>query len=68
MLYYKSMDGSGDWHVGEDFKPASGCYYIQADGDELAYVATQFSNIPLVNDLSVIWEGPFAEFIGRNLR
>lgn len=72
MLYFRSTGGfySGEWHVGE--RPPKNrtlydCYLIQADGDELDYILSNFSNIPKTNKKLQVWTGDFANFIWQNL-
>jgi hypothetical protein len=81
MLYYKFSGYTGynvkgvlvgQWHVGEttveinDYTKS--CVFIQADGDELEAIRSQFSNVPIPNKKRVVrWKGAMAEFIALNI-
>lgn len=72
MLYYK-LRGTpeGRWQLGEDIPlPLTDdpCTLIQADGDELIFIRSRFSNIPTSNAKVVCWYGELANFIFHNLR
>lgn len=69
MLYIVYEDSSSDeWHVRtslkEITKPVIG---VSADGDELAYILENFSNIRKCKSLSITWFGDEAKFIACNL-
>lgn len=61
------------WHVGESktvfirFKASSEPLTISADGDELEYILSQFSNIPVSKNPVIVWRGEVARFILDNL-
>ena len=61
------------WHVGEDIKNAtlvveSDVYEVQADGDELEEILSQFANLLYHSDSAVQkWYGDTAKFIVGNL-
>lgn len=64
---------SRTWHVGTSFPFAcpeieqADVFTIQADGDELDYILTQFNNIPTTKRRVQTWTSDFARFIGANL-
>lgn len=72
MLYVVLKEGKGEkpWHLGESVPNNSPDMVreIQADGDELAYIKRNFTNIPYHNYRPVItWYGEMAQFIFANL-
>jgi hypothetical protein len=76
ITYTTSSDGcdliSTGWHVGQpnpiNFHNVNKVVEVQADGDELLFIATQFRNIPMALKPSVVrWFGDDAKFIAANL-
>lgn len=59
-----------EWHVGEKPKwaiPASfTCVRLQASCHELNAIRRIFSHIPMHDGMTVIWSGPFSQFIWDN--
>lgn len=64
---------SGPWHVGDKSKPATQSVFetvvsVQADGDELKFIAIDFRNIVIPTHKSLVtWNGEMAQFIYDNL-
>lgn len=71
-----------EWHVGEkvpedvivhpggreEFYRFQDVSEIQADGDELEYIKTNFSHLPMRNHQRIVqWKGALAQFIYDNL-
>ena len=59
-----------NWYVG-DGRPGVNLEQveeIQADGDELDHIKTNFTNLPMANHRRVVrWSGEFARFILSHL-
>lgn len=59
-----------EWHVGEG-RPGVNMEQveeIQADGDELEHIKSNFTNLPMANHVHVVrWSGEFARFILNHL-
>lgn len=59
-----------EWHVGEKTVwavPANfSCIRLQATGQELNAIRRVFSTIPMHDGMTVIWSGPFSQFIWDN--
>lgn len=77
MLFIELNDGCTiEWHVGDKLqiwqpidpaKPRRMAVEVEADGDELDFIAKKFSNIPMTTGRSVVWTGDMARFICKNL-
>lgn len=71
-IYYTNKHGkeAKQWKVG-DSKPvltdSITIDYIEASKEELLYIKSNFTNIPIANKTSVLWPSPFAQFIYDNL-
>lgn len=69
MLYF--VDDKGvevSWHVGQRKPTVEGCAEVQADGDELFYIATNFRHLPVATHKAVVvWKGELARLIYDNL-
>ena len=75
MLYIVVSAKPGDksnpeyqWHVGDE-KPKvyDTVIEVQADSDELDFIAVKFQNIPMAKQAVVTWKGDMAQFIYDNL-
>lgn len=69
MLYIIANTGEFTWHVGKKFPgvPGGAVNLVQADGDELDFIAQTMSGIPMHRGAVVTWHGDIAKFISANL-
>lgn len=71
-LYDSDLHNEHEWHVGRSTKQMNEygrqCIALQADGDELEAIRSQFTNLPIHTTRRVQrWSGDFAAFIAMNL-
>ena len=67
MFLYSTELKDEVWNLGKDFPVCGKIRQIAADGDELAFIKQNFSNVPWCTDFTV-WDGPMAQFIYNNLK
>lgn len=68
LTTFSSIGDNITWHIGEKKTMVIGILSIQADGDELDYIITNFTNIPHHKTARVqTWFGDMATFIYTNL-
>lgn len=64
-------DGVRSWHIGEkiimQYETISQVDEVQADCDELEYIKSNFTNLPMSNSRVVRWFGDHARFIVAHL-
>lgn len=57
-----------NFHVNDEKPlPMAFASYIQADGDELELIRTQFDNLPITRGNICDWSGSMAQFIFSNM-
>lgn len=72
MLYFVTSDKKEiTWHTGEknplSLENRRDIVEIQADGDELEYIQSKFTNIPMSTNRVINWYGDIAKFITNNM-